>query len=92
MREVIVYTSKTCVPCQTLKPQLLILQKAHGFKLKFIELSLETKDVFVEMGIRSVPVTACVEDKKVVGMFSGLKMGEDLYSELKSWGVLEKLT
>lgn len=86
MRELVLFTSPTCVPCKTLKPRLLALSEELGFAYSIIEASPQSMKMFESLKVRSVPTFMCVEDGKEVGSIVGVKPDEAIKVALNQWG------
>lgn len=89
MLELVVYTSPNCVPCATLKPELVKLQEIYQFPLRFVMASPKTQAVFAAMQIRSAPTVTCMKGGKCVGMFVGAKTPDALHEQLVTWGIIK---
>lgn len=89
--EVIIFTQCNCPPCATLKPILLKLQDLHKFRVRVVEASAESRDLFMKFGIRSAPTVVCVdENEKEVGRFNQVGPALVVEQYLKNWGVVKK--
>lgn len=50
--EVLIFTQRNCPPCAALKPVILKLQDLHKFRVRVVEASAESRDLFMKYGIR----------------------------------------
>ncbi|EPK5314461.1 thioredoxin family protein [Acinetobacter baumannii] len=83
-RYIKVFTSPTCGPCKRYKPILLEEAEKRGVEVIQVELSDETKDQFMELGIRQVPVTIVFEADKEVSRLMGAPA--NIIPQMDSWG------
>ncbi len=83
-RYIKVFTSPTCGPCKRYKPLLLEEAEKRGVEVIQVELSDETKDQFMELGIRQVPVTIVFEADKEVSRLMGAPA--NIIPQMDNWG------
>jgi thioredoxin-like negative regulator of GroEL len=88
--EVVIFTTKDCAPCRTLKNVLMEIQDMKKFRMRIVEASRETFREFERHNVRSAPTVICLnEEGKAIGSFNGL-IGTDLINEyLRVWGVVK---
>lgn len=85
-KKVMMFSSKACGPCATLKPMLIEQQKKRGFELEIYTLE-ETPTIFQKYMIRSVPVLMVQEDHVEFGRLTGATTEKALQDNLDKWGV-----
>jgi thioredoxin-related protein len=89
--EVLIFTQRNCPPCAALKPVILKLQDLHKFRVRIVEASAETRDLFMKFNVRSAPTVVCVDQNdKEVGRFNNVGPALVVEQYLKNWGVIEK--
>ena len=89
--EVIIFTQRNCPPCAALKPVILKLQDLHKFRVRIVEASAETRDLFMKFNVRSAPTVVCIDQNdKEVGRFNNVGPALVVEQYLKNWGVIEK--
>ena len=89
--EVLIFTQRNCPPCAALKPVLLKLQDLHKFRVRVLEASADTRDLFMKFGIRSAPTVVCVDqDMNEIGRFNNVGPTLVIEQYLKNWGVIKK--
>lgn len=89
--EVLIFTQRNCPPCAALKPVILKLQDLHKFRVRIVEASAETSDLFMKFNVRSAPTVVCIDqNEKEVGRFNNVGPTLVVEQYLKNWGVIEK--
>lgn len=89
--EVLIFTQRNCPPCAALKPVILKLQDLHKFRVRIVEASAETRDLFMKFNVRSAPTVVCIDQNdKEVGRFNNVGPTLVVEQYLKNWGVIEK--
>lgn len=89
--EVLIFTQRNCPPCAALKPVILKLQDLHKFRVRVVEASAETRDLFMKFNVRSAPTVVCIDQNdKEVGRFNNVGPALVVEQYLKNWGVIEK--
>lgn len=90
--EVLIFTQRNCPPCAALKPVILKLQDLHKFRVRVVEASAESRDLFMKYDIRSAPTVVCVntETDKEIGRFNNVGPAVVVEQYLKNWGVVKK--
>lgn len=89
--EVLIFTQRNCPPCAALKPVILKLQDLHKFRVRIVEASAETRDLFMKFNVRSAPTVVCIDQNdKEVGRFNNVGPALVVEQYLKNWGVIEK--
>lgn len=90
--EVLIFTQRNCPPCAALKPVILKLQDLHKFRVRVVEASAESRDLFMKYGIRSAPTVVCVntETDREIGRFNNVGPAVAVEQYLKNWGVVKK--
>lgn len=89
--EVLIFTQRNCPPCAALKPVILKLQDLHKFRVRIVEASAETRDLFMKFNVRSAPTVVCIDqNEKEVGRFNNVGPTLVVEQYLKNWGVIEK--
>lgn len=85
-KKLVLFSSKNCGPCATLKPKLVELQKKQGFELE-IHVLEESASVFMEHKIRAVPVVLALDGKKEIGRLTGATTDKALTEAITKWGI-----
>lgn len=89
--EVLIFTQRNCPPCAALKPVILKLQDLRKFRVRVVEASAETRDLFMKFNVRSAPTVVCIDQNdKEVGRFNNVGPALVVEQYLKNWGVIEK--
>ena len=89
--EVLIFTQRNCPPCAAIKPMILKLQDLHKFRVRIVEASAETRDLFMKFNVRSAPTVVCIDQNdKEVGRFNNVGPALVVEQYLKNWGVIEK--
>ena len=88
--EVVIFTTKDCSPCRTMKAILTDYQEIKKFQLRVVEATRENFREFEKHGIRAAPTVICLDDEgKKVGDFTGI-VSPDIAAEfLRAWGVVK---
>lgn len=77
MRELLLFTSKTCAPCKGLKPVLQGYAAEHGLELKEVDVATSPVDV-ARNNVRAVPTTILMQDGMVMRKHVGSMSPTDL--------------
>jgi len=86
--EVVIFTTKECNPCRSVKAILADIQDQQKFRMRIVEASRETFREFERYGIRSAPTVICLDEEgNKVGDFSGAISKDMIEQYLKVWGV-----
>lgn len=86
--QVTLFTSKTCAPCNLLKPILAEVRAKHGFDLTLIEAMPNTQEEFATRGIRAVPTIIVLDGETEVARHSGGMTEQKLIDFLTAAGVV----
>lgn len=86
-KSVVIYTSPTCGPCKTLKPELVAQSIARGFSVVAIEASQATQQSFIDAGVRAVPTVVLLDGEAEIDRFAGAKTPQALSEQLDAWGL-----
>ena len=87
MKHVVIYTSPSCGPCKTLKPELMSQAIKRGFSVLAVEASPATQEQFAAAGVRAVPTVVLMDDEREIDRFSGAKSPAMLIEQLIAWGL-----
>lgn len=87
--KVLVFSSRDCRACKSMKQALTILGKRHGFEVAeyFVEDNLE---VFQQFGVAGTPVSVVLDDDaEEIGRFIGHQTETSVENILKQYGCIE---
>lgn len=87
-KQVTLFTSRTCAPCNLLKPILAKIRAEHGFDLTIVDASPNTQEEFQARGIRAVPTLVVLEGETEITRHSGGMTEAKLIEFLKGAGVM----
>lgn len=79
------YTSPTCGPCRQYKPALLEEAQKRGIEVVQVVLADDTRDEFMKLGIRNVPVTIVKREEAELIRLVGVP--SNVAHQLDQWGL-----
>ncbi|WP_374335500.1 thioredoxin family protein [Methyloversatilis sp.] len=86
--EVVIFTTKECAPCRTVKNILMEIQDMKKFKMRIVEASRETFREFERNNVRTAPtVIAFDEEGRQIGSFNGVIPADMIAEYLRVWGI-----
>lgn len=88
MKQVLIFTGKNCLPCQSLKMALTQVQKEHPLPVRVIEAGPTTQAEFEKHGVRSVPVMMLTANGEEISRVVGGKSREQLVSLFRTWKLI----
>lgn len=87
-KQVTLFSSPSCGPCNALKPILSEVRAQHGFNLTVISASPNTQQEFVTRNVRSVPTIVVLDGETEVARKTGAMSREMLIEFLKEAGAI----
>lgn len=86
--EVVIFTTKDCNPCRSVKAILADLQDQKKFRMRVVEASRETFREFERYNVRGAPTVICLDEEgNKVGDFTGSIPKDLIEKYLSVWGV-----